>query len=144
MKNMAKQQRSPTFKQTIHSHTKLHVLFCLQQRKISHVMRKPTFYIGENNGADQLRSKCTADHASVFASLIVQFLYLLNLKLPAFSHLLCLNSLLCVGPVRKPHCWFSHDVAQIYWKDKAILTKQVRQKIMTWQSTLPKTSHHVF
>ena len=26
---------------------------------------------------------------------------------------LCLYRLVCVGPIRKPHCWFSHEAAQI-------------------------------
>ena len=37
----------------------------------------------------------------VFATWIVQFLYFLNLKLSASSHLLCLYSRACVGPVRR-------------------------------------------
>ena len=47
--------------------------------------------------------------AFVFATRVVQFLYFLNKNCPVYSHLLCLYSLVCVGPVRKPHCWFSHD-----------------------------------
>ena len=54
----------------------------------------------------------------VFATLIVQFLYFLNPNFPASSHLLCLYSLVCVGPVQKPHCWFSNEAAYIYiWFD---------------------------
>ena len=53
--------------------------------------------------------------AVVFVTWIVQFLYFTNPKFPASSHLLCLCSSVCVGHVRKPHCWFSHDVAQIHW-----------------------------
>ena len=34
-------------------------------------------------------------------------------KFPASSHLLCLYSSVCVRPVQKPHCWFSHDVVYI-------------------------------
>ena len=53
--------------------------------------------------------------AFVFATRIVQFLYFLNPKFSACSHLLCLyNSSVCVGPVRKLLCWFSHETAQIY------------------------------
>ena len=45
--------------------------------------------------------------AFVFATRIVQFLkYFLNPKFPASSNVLCLCSLVGVGPVRKPHCWF--------------------------------------
>ena len=76
-------------------------------------MRKPTFCICENKGADQLHSNCKADHAFVFAIRIVPFPYFLNPKFPASSHLLGLYSLVCVGPVQKPHCWFSHETAQL-------------------------------
>ena len=53
--------------------------------------------------------------AFVFATRIVQFIYFLHVysKFPVSSHLLCLNSPVCVGPVRKPHCWFSHEAAQL-------------------------------
>ena len=44
---------------------------------------KPTFRICENTCADKLRS---------------------NFKL---------YSSVCVGPVRKTHCWFSHDATQM-------------------------------
>ena len=42
-------------------------------------------------------------------SYTVHFFYFLNPKFPASSHLLCLYSLVCVRPVRKPNCLFSHD-----------------------------------
>ena len=48
----------------------------------------------------------------VLATQIVLFLYYLNPKFPAPNHLLYLCSLVCVRPVRKPHCWFSHVTAQ--------------------------------
>ena len=35
-------------------------------------------------------------------------------KFQASSSFLCLYRPVCVGPVRKPHCWFSHEVAQMY------------------------------
>ena len=71
-------------------------------------MGKPTICIGENKGADQLRG-----NAFVFATRIVQFLLYLTPKFQASSSFLCLYRPVCVGPVRKPHCWFSHEVAQI-------------------------------
>ena len=46
-----------------------------------------------------------------FAIQIVQSLYFLNAKFQASSHLPCLYSSVCVKPVRKPHCWFSHEEA---------------------------------
>ena len=46
-------------------------------------MGKPTICIGENKDADQLRSNCEADHAFVFATRIVEFLFYLNPKFQA-------------------------------------------------------------
>ena len=43
----------------------------------------------------------------------MSFLYFLNSKFPVSSHLLCLYSLVCVGPVRKPHRWFSCEAAHL-------------------------------
>ena len=72
-------------------------------------MRKPTICICETKGTDQLCSNC----AFVFHTRIVQFLYFLNPKFPASSYLLFLYISVCVGPVQKPHCWFSHKVAHM-------------------------------
>ena len=47
----------------------------------------------------------------VFAAQLVQFLYFINSQFPASSHLQHLYSSVFVGPVQKPHCWFSHDAA---------------------------------
>ena len=78
---------------------------------LSRLIRKPTICICAKKGADQLRRN-TAKLIStfVFATWILQFLYFLN-PFPAFSHLLCMCSSVFVGPVWKPHCWFSHNVA---------------------------------
>ena len=51
--------------------------------------------------------------AFVFATRVVQFLFYLNLKFQASSSFLCLYRSVCVRPVRKPHCWFSHKAAHI-------------------------------
>ena len=51
--------------------------------------------------------------AFVYATWIVHFLSYLNPKFQASSSFLCLYRPVCVGPVRKPHCWFSHEAAQI-------------------------------
>ena len=51
--------------------------------------------------------------AFVFATRIVELLFYLNPKFHASSAFLCLYRSVCVGPVRKPHCWFSHEVAHI-------------------------------
>ena len=54
--------------------------------------------------------------AFVFAPWIVQFLFYLNPKFLASSSFLCLYRSVCVGPVRKPHCCFSHEAAQMFTK----------------------------
>ena len=66
-------------------------------------MGKPTICIGENKGADQLRSNCEADQHFCFR--YSDSTIPLQLK----SSFLCLYR--CV---QKPHCWFSHEVAQIF------------------------------
>ena len=76
-------------------------------------MGKPTICICKNKGADQLRGNREADQRLSFrySDMIVQFLFYLNPKFQASSSFLCLYRPVCVGPVRKPHCWFSHEVA---------------------------------
>ena len=69
---------------------------------MSLVMRKPAFCICENKDADQLRSDREADQPFVFATQIVQYLFFLNPKFQASSHLLGLYSPVCVGPGQKP------------------------------------------
>ena len=59
-------------------------------------MGKPTICIGENKDADQLRGNREADQRLCFRYS--------DSTIP----------LLPVGPVRKPHCWFSHEAAHIY------------------------------
>ena len=76
-------------------------------------MRKLTVCICECKAQISFAVTMKLITAFVFATLIVQFHYFLNPKLPASSHLLCLYSSACVGPDRKPHCWFSHDVAHV-------------------------------
>ena len=53
-----------------------------------------------HRSASRLHRK--ADHAFVFATRIIQFLYFLNPKFQASSHLLLLYSLVCVGQGWKP------------------------------------------
>ena len=79
-------------------------------------MGKPTICIGENKDADQLRGNREADQRLCFRysdSTLPLLQFFLNPKLQASSLLLCLYRSVCVGPVRKPHCWFSHEVAQL-------------------------------
>ena len=55
---------------------------------MSRVMRKPTICICENKDADQLCGNREADQRLCFRYLdIVQYLYFLNTKFPASSHL---------------------------------------------------------
>ena len=61
-------------------------------------MGKPTICIGENKGADQLRSNISA---FAFATWIVQSLFFLHPKFQASSYLLRLYRPVCVGPGRK-------------------------------------------
>ena len=77
-------------------------------------MGKPTICIGKNKDADQLRGY-TAKLISpfVFATRILQFLFYLNPKFQASSSFLRLYRSVCVRPVRKPHCRFSHENAQL-------------------------------
>ena len=51
--------------------------------------------------------------AFVFATRIVQFLFYLNPKFQDSSSFLWLYRSVYVGSGRKPHCWFSHEAAQI-------------------------------
>ena len=69
-------------------------------------MRKPTISICENKDADQKLISFF-----VYATWIVQSLFL-NPKFQASSRPVTV----CVRPVRKPHCWFSHDVAQVLFQ----------------------------
>ena len=102
---------------------------------MSRIMRKPAFCICENKGSAktkvQISFEVTAQLISVFvfATLIVQSLYFLNLKFQVSNHLLWLYSPVCVGPGRIPQrqvysrigsyrmCWefprdtFTHDKA---------------------------------
>ena len=77
------------------------------------LMGKPTICTGENKGFDQLRSNCQADQRLCFHYTVSTMPLLSKPKFPVSSHLLCLYSSVCVRPVWKPHCWFSHEVAQI-------------------------------
>ena len=65
-------------------------------------MRKPDFCICENKDADQFAVTAKLISAFDFATQIVQFLYFLNPKFQASSHLLWQYSPVCVGPGRKP------------------------------------------
>ena len=76
-------------------------------------MRKQRFCMCENIGGDKHCSNCKADQRLYFryTDRGVQFLYFLNPNFQASIDNLCLYSPVCVGPVRHPYCWFSHDAA---------------------------------
>ena len=80
---------------------------------MSRVMRKPTLCLCENKDADQLRGNREADQRLCFRYL-VQYLFFLNTKFQASSHLQWLYSLVCFRPGQNPHCWFSHVAAHIH------------------------------
>ena len=67
---------------------------------LSRLMRKPTICIGKNKDTDQLRGDREADQRLCFCYSDVQFLYFLNPKFQASSHLLCLYSSICDGPAQ--------------------------------------------
>ena len=69
---------------------------------LSRVVRKPAFCICENKDADQLRGNRDADQRLCFRYIDSQSLYFLYTKFQASCHLLCLYSLVCVGPGWKP------------------------------------------
>ena len=79
-------------------------------------MGKPTICLGENKDADQLRGNREADQRLCFRYSDSTILFYLYPKFQASSFFLCLYRPVCVGPVRKPHCWFSHEVAHIMHK----------------------------
>ena len=90
------------------------ITFIKDEKTIVSLMFEPphekTNNLHMQKDADQLREY----RAFVFAKRIVHFLFFLNLKFHASSLLLRLYSPICVGPVRKPHCWFSHQTAHIF------------------------------
>ena len=76
-------------------------------------MGKPTICICENKDADQLRGNREADQCLCFRYSDSTIPLLLKSEISTSSSFLCMYRSVCVGPVRKPHCWFSHEVAQI-------------------------------
>ena len=72
--------------------------------------------------------------AIVYAKRIVQPLFYLYLKFQASSILLCLCSSVCVGPVQKPDCWFSHEAAHIMLFRLSFLCYIYRLKLLIRKS----------
>ena len=68
-------------------------------------MGKPTISIGENKGADQLRSNCEPDQHLCFGYSDSTVPLLLKSEI---------SRSVCVGPGRNPNCWLSHALAHIF------------------------------
>ena len=83
--------------------------------RMSCIVSKPTFRICQKQRSRSASQAAKLISAFVFATRLVQFIYFLNPKFSASSRLLCLYSSVCV---RKPHCWFSHDAAQMFLAKK--------------------------
>ena len=100
---------------------------------MSLVVRKPEFCIYENKDADQLRGNREADQRFVFATRIVQSLYILNPKFQALSNLVC------VGLGRNPEDRFSHNEAHIMPEMERILITIAHYRIYLYRkwSTKP-------
>ena len=80
-----------------------------QCENLSHHMGKPTICIGENKGADQLRSYCEADQRLCFRYTDRTIPLLSKSKI-----IFCDCTARFVSDlVRNPNCWFSHAQAQI-------------------------------
>ena len=65
-------------------------------------MGKPTICIGENKGADQLRSNCEADQRLSFRYMDSTIPFLLKSKIQTSNLLLRLYRPVCVRPGLKP------------------------------------------
>ena len=91
---------------------------------MSRVMRKPAFRICENKDADQLRSNYTADQRLYFRY-IAQFLYFLDPKFQASSHILWLYSPVVSDRSETPKDRFCGDAAH---KDSANYNRKAPAK----------------
>ena len=76
-------------------------------------MGKPTICIGENKDADQLRGNREADQRLCFRYSDSTIPPLLYSKISSFQPASVAVQAVCIRPVRKPHCLFSHEVAHI-------------------------------
>ena len=76
-------------------------------------MRKPRFPYVKTKTQISFAVTAKLISAFVFATWIVQYLFFLNTKFPASSHLQWLYSLVSVRPDQNTNCWFSHAGAQL-------------------------------
>ena len=95
-----------------------HLLLLYSLVCVAYVLKPHTVSWFFHNVAHMSRPMVTAKliSAFVFATRIVQFLFYLNPKFQASSSFLCLYRPVCVRPVWKAHCWFSHEAAHILIK----------------------------
>ena len=84
-------------------------------------MGKQTICIGKNKDADQLLGNREADQRLCFRYSDSTIPLLLKSEFQASSSFLCLYRPVCVGPVRKPHCWFPHEAAQMSFSSVSVL-----------------------
>ena len=91
-------------------------------------MRKPTFAYAKTKVQISFAVTAKLISAFVFATQIVPFL---NQKIPSSSHLLCLYSSVCVGPILKPYCLFSHEAAHFLVLHKPMFWVLIRMT-STW------------
>ena len=106
-------------------------------------MRKSTYAKTKTQISFAVTAKLIS--AFVFATQRVQSLFFLNPKFQASSHLLWLYSRVCVGPGRKPECWFTHDAAQTIFDDRLGAnpsTANVGAPSVTPQSILSLSYNH--
>ena len=87
---------------------------------MSHVIDNRIFADGKTKAQISFAVTAKLISAFVFATLILQFLFILNPNFQVSSHLLCLYSSVCVGPGRKPQRpVFSRRGSNILKKEKA-------------------------
>ena len=78
-------------------------------------MGKPTIYIGENKGADQLRSDCEADQHLCFCYMDSTIPLLSKSEISSiYPSSVTVQPSLC-RPSRNPNCWFSRGQAQTHF-----------------------------
>ena len=80
---------------------------------MNRVMRKLTFCICENKGADQLRNNREADQCLCLRYPDRTILLHPKSEIPSFEPSTVLERLGLCRTCSEPHCWFSHDVAQM-------------------------------
>ena len=82
-------------------------------RQMSHHIRKTTIAYAKTKAHISFAVTAKLISAFVFLTGLVQSFFFLNPKFQASSLILCLYSSVCIRSVLKPHCWYSHDAAQI-------------------------------